>query len=125
MLQIMKEFLHTLITTWWGITCICVLAIALWIAFSVVFYRQFFKRFYDIALSGLAILILSPVFLVLIVLGAIKMKGNPFFVQSRPGKKGKDGKEKIFRLIKFRTMSNEKDENGNLLSDEERLNVAK
>jgi lipopolysaccharide/colanic/teichoic acid biosynthesis glycosyltransferase len=49
------------------------------------------------------------------------MKGNPFFFQLRPGKKDKNGNEKIFRLIKFRTMSNEKDENGNLLPDEKRL----
>lgn len=49
------------------------------------------------------------------------MKGNPFFIQHRPGKVGKDGKEKIFKLIKFRTMTNEKDENGNLLPDEKRL----
>ena len=75
-----------------------------------------FKRFYDTVLSGLAILLLSPVLLILIVLGAIKMKGNPFFTQLRPGKKGK-----IFRLIKFRTMTCEKDENGNLLPDEKRL----
>ena len=50
------------------------------------------------------------------------MKGNPFFVQPRPGKIGKDGKEKIFSLIKFRTMTNEKDKDGNLLPDEKRLN---
>ena len=50
------------------------------------------------------------------------MKGNPFFVQPRPGKKGKDGKEKIFKLIKFRTMSNAKGKDGNLLPDEVRLN---
>ena len=50
------------------------------------------------------------------------MKGNPFFTQLRPGKIGKYGKEKIFKLIKFRTMSNAKDKNGNLLPDEKRLN---
>ena len=49
------------------------------------------------------------------------MKGNPFFVQSRPGKKGKDGKEKIFNLIKFRSMTEEKDANGNYLPDDVRL----
>ena len=88
----------------------------MWVLLSALFYRVFFKRFYDIVLSGLAILLLSPVLLILIVLGAIKMKGNPFFTQLRPGKKGK-----IFRLIKFRTMTCEKDENGNLLPDEKRL----
>ena len=51
------------------------------------------------------------------------MKGNPFFVQKRPGKKSKDGKEKLFPLIKFRTMSNAKDKDGNLLPDEKRLNA--
>ncbi len=101
---------------WWQITLICVGAVAVWILLSAVLYRQFFKRFYDILLSGLALLVLSPLLLVLIVLGAIKMKGNPFFTQLRPGKN-----EKIFRLIKFRTMTCEKDENGNLLPDEKRL----
>lgn len=112
----MEQFLHNLISTWWGITIICVLSVLLWLALSALLYRQFFKRFYDILLSGLAILALSPILLVLIVLGAIKMKGNPFFTQLRPGKN-----EKIFKLVKFRTMTNEKDENGNLLSDDKRL----
>lgn len=49
------------------------------------------------------------------------MKGNPFFVQPRPGKKGKEGKEKIFNLIKFRSMTEEKDDEGNYLSDDLRL----
>lgn len=88
---------------------------------SVIFYRQFFKRFWDIVLSGIAIIVLSPTLLILIILGRIKMKGNPFFVQPRPGKKGKNGKEKIFNLIKFRSMTEEKDENGNYLPDEVRL----
>ena len=112
----MEEFFKLLMTTWWGITLICVVAVAVWVLLSAIFYRVFFKRFYDIVLSGLALLLLSPVLLILIVLGAIKMKGNPFFTQLRPGKKGK-----IFRLIKFRTMTCEKDENGNLLPDEKRL----
>ncbi len=85
-------------------------------------YAKFFKRFFDIVLSYIAISILSPVFIVLIILGAIKMGGNPFFVQKRPGKRDKDGNERIFSLIKFRTMSNKKDSEGNLLPDEERLN---
>lgn len=50
------------------------------------------------------------------------MRGNPFFVQERPGRKGKDGNEKIFKLIKFRTMSNQKDKDGNFLPDQVRLN---
>lgn len=85
-------------------------------------YAKFFKRALDFIVSVAALIVLSPVFLTLIVIGTITMKGNPFFLQPRPGKKGKDGKEKIFKLIKFRTMSNAKDEDGNLLPDEQRLN---
>lgn len=85
-------------------------------------YAKFWKRLFDFTLSLFALIVLSPVLLVLIIVGAIAMRGNPFFVQPRPGKKGKDGKEKIFRLIKFRTMSNKRDKDGNLLSDAERLN---
>lgn len=80
-------------------------------------YAHFFKRLIDFLLSLLGIILLSPVLLILTVLGAIKMKGNPFFTQDRPGKN-----EKIFKLIKFRTMTNEKDENGELLPDADRLN---
>lgn len=85
-------------------------------------YAKFFKRFFDFVLSFGALLVLSPILIVLTVIGAIAMKGNPFFCQARPGKKGKDGQEKIFKLIKFRTMSNAKDKGGNLLPDEKRLN---
>lgn len=84
-------------------------------------YSGFFKRFFDITISVTALIVLSPVLLVLIFVGVIVMKGNPFFVQPRPGKKGKDGKEKIFNLIKLRTMSNERGANGELLPDERRL----
>ena len=85
-------------------------------------YVKYFKRPLDVILSLFALIVLSPLLLVLIMDGAIAMKGNPFFVQLRPGKKGKDGKEKIFKLIKFRTMSNAKDKDGNPLPDEMRLN---
>lgn len=118
----MKEFFKKLISEWWGITIIVVVALVVWVLLSALLYRPFFKRFYDVVLSGLAIIVLSPVLLILIVLGTIKMKGNPFFTQMRPGKINKrTGKEKIFKLIKFRTMTCEKDENGNLLPDEKRL----
>lgn len=80
-------------------------------------YRHFFKRVLDIVCALLALTVFSPLFLALMIIGAIEMKGNPFFTQERPGYK-----EKIFKLIKFRTMTNEKDENGNLLPDEVRLN---
>lgn len=79
-------------------------------------YAKYIKRPMDFCLSLLALIVLSPVLLALIILGAIKMKGNPFFTQQRPGKN-----EKIFRLIKFRTMTNEKDADGNPLPDEKRL----
>jgi lipopolysaccharide/colanic/teichoic acid biosynthesis glycosyltransferase len=85
-------------------------------------YAKFFKRLIDFTLSFTALVVLFPLLLVLTIVGAIAMKGNPFFVQPRPGKKGKDGKEKIFKMIKFRTMSNVKDKDGNLLPDEKRLN---
>ena len=118
----MREFFEKLISTWWGITAITVVALAMWVVLSALLYRPFFKRFYDIVLSGLALLVLSPILLILIIVGAIKMKGNPFFTQMRPGRIDKrTGKEKIFRLIKFRTMTCEKDENGELLPDEKRL----
>lgn len=84
-------------------------------------YEKFFKRFLDLILSLAALMVLSPILLLLTIVGAIAMKGNPFFVQLRPGKKDKDGNEKIFKLIKFRTMSNAKDNSGNLLPDEQRL----
>ena len=80
-------------------------------------YRHFFKRVLDIVCALLALTVFSPLFLALMIIGAIEMKGNPFFTQERPGYK-----EKILKLIKFRTMTNEKDEHGNLLPDEVRLN---
>ena len=80
-------------------------------------YKNFFKRVFDFILSLGALIVLAPVFLVLIILGWKHMKGNPFFAQDRPGKDGK-----IFKLIKFRSMSEEKDENGNYLPDDVRLN---
>ena len=84
-------------------------------------YARFWKRFFDFILSLLALIVLSPVLLILIVVGAIAMRGNPFFVQPRPGKKGRDGREKIFYLIKLRSMNNKRGENGDLLPDDQRL----
>lgn len=77
---------------------------------------RYIKRILDIISSLLAIIILSPLLGVLTVIGAFEMKGNPFFTQERPGKD-----EKIFKLVKFRTMTNAKDKDGNLLSDADRL----
>ncbi len=80
-------------------------------------YAKYIKRIMDFVLSLGAIVILSPLLLLLTIVGVIKMKGNPFFMQERPGRH-----EKIFKLIKFRTMTNEKDKDGKLLPDEVRLN---
>ncbi len=77
----------------------------------------------DCLLSLIALVVLFPILLILTVIGASAMKGNPFFTQLRPGKiSQKTGEEKIFKLIKFRTMSNAKDKDGNLLPDDVRLN---
>ena len=84
-------------------------------------YAKFWKRFFDFTLSLFALIVLSPILLILTVVGAIAMRGNPFFVQPRPGKKGKDGREKIFYLIKLRSMSNKRGTNGELLPDDQRL----
>lgn len=80
-------------------------------------YEKYFKRILDIICSLVAIILFSWLYIILIILGAIFMRGNPFFTQERPGKD-----EKIFKLIKFRTMDNRRDENGDLLPDEIRLN---
>ena len=80
-------------------------------------YQHCLKRVFDFVLSLFGLILLSWLFLILIILGTIFMRGNPFFTQDRPGLH-----EKIFKLIKFRTMDNRKDENGNLLPDEVRLN---
>lgn len=80
-------------------------------------YARYFKRVLDFVLSLCAVIVLSPILLLLILLGAVFMRGNPFFCQDRPGKD-----ERIFKLIKFRSMDNRKDKNGDLLPDDVRLN---
>ena len=79
-------------------------------------YRLFFKRFLDFILSLLAIIVLSRVYLIVAILVRLKLGSPVIFTQERPGKN-----EKIFKMYKFRTMTNETDEKGNLLSDEIRL----
>jgi|GEM_PF-256032 len=105
------------LTSPWGIVTIVAVSLVLVITISIPLYRVLFKRFYDIILSFVAIILLLPLLLLLMIMGRIAMKGNPFFTQERPGKK-----EKIFKLIKLRTMTNQRDQNGNLLPDEKRLN---
>ncbi len=85
-------------------------------------YARVIKRILDFLIALIGLIVLSPLYLILIIVGAIAMGGNPFYIQPRPGKKDKDGEEKIFYLIKFRTMSNKKDEKGNMLPDDVRLN---
>ncbi len=133
----MQNFWNALTTTWWGITILCVLCVIILVLLSALLYKRFFKRFYDMVLSLIAIIVFLPLFIILTLIGIIAMKGNPFFVQSRPGRRkklsrkqceirgvsyGTFGEEKIIKLLKFRTMTNEKDDKGNLLPDEKRLN---
>lgn len=79
-------------------------------------YQRVWKRVLDFSLSGLSLILLAPVLLLLTILGAVIMKGNPFFTQIRPGKD-----EKLFKLVKFRSMTCQRDKDGNLLPDEKRL----
>lgn len=79
-------------------------------------YRVFFKPLIDFIIALAALLILSPILILVTILLALANKGNPFFFQKRPGKNGK-----IFSIVKFRTMTNERDAGGNLLPDEKRL----
>lgn len=79
-------------------------------------YKNFFKRAIDFLAAFIALLLISPIFLLLLIFLAIANDGKPFFVQKRPGRNGK-----IFSIIKFKTMNDRKDAAGNLLSDAERL----
>lgn len=80
------------------------------------FYEKYIKRLLDIVLSGCALIVLSPLLLVTAVLVRVKLGSPVIFCQERPGKD-----EKVFMLHKFRSMSDERDESGELLPDEERL----
>ena len=79
-------------------------------------YRHFFKRLFDFVLSLLAIIVLSPVMIIVAILVKIKLGSPIIFTQERPGKD-----EKIFKMYKFRSMTDQRDENGNLLPDDIRL----
>jgi lipopolysaccharide/colanic/teichoic acid biosynthesis glycosyltransferase len=86
------------------------------------FYEKYIKRLLDIVLSLCAIIVLSPVMLITAILVRVKLGSPVIFCQRRPGKiDSKTGKEKIFKMYKFRSMTDERDENGELLSDEIRL----
>lgn len=106
------EGLQWFFSQWWGImTCIIIVLVII-----CLFYRLIFKRLFDILISGVALIVLSPLFVFLSILIRVKLGKPILFRQSRPGKN-----EKIFSLIKFRTMTDAKDENGNLLPDEKRI----
>ena len=80
-------------------------------------YKKYIKRFFDLVISLVALLLIFPVFIIVIVWLYFANKGaGVFFCQKRPGKN-----EKIFKVFKFKTMTDEKDENGNLLPDKQRL----
>ncbi|RZK56556.1 MAG: sugar transferase [Pedobacter sp.] len=79
-------------------------------------YKLFFKRTIDFLIASIGLIILSPIFIIITILLAIKNDGKPFFVQARPGKNGK-----IFKIVKFKTMNDRKDSNGELLPDAVRL----
>lgn len=79
-------------------------------------YSTYFKRLFDFTASVLGFLVLSPIFILLMIILWIDFKSSPFFLQERPGKG-----EKIFKIIKFKTMNDKKDANGNLLSNRDRI----
>lgn len=79
-------------------------------------YKHFLKRLFDFIIALIGLLVLSPIFIVVTIGLYLSNQGKPFFFQSRPGLN-----EKIFKIIKFKTMNDKKDPNGNLLSDAERL----
>lgn len=80
------------------------------------FYEKYIKRIFDIVLSGLALIILSPVIAIVALLVRVKLGSPVIFKQDRPGLN-----EKIFKMYKFRSMTDDRDENGELLPDEDRL----
>ena len=79
-------------------------------------YKKYFKRIVDFLISLLGLLVLSPLFIIIIIFLFIANNGSPFFFQNRPGKDGV-----VFKIVKFKTMNDKKDQNGNLCSDEMRL----
>jgi undecaprenyl phosphate N,N'-diacetylbacillosamine 1-phosphate transferase len=79
-------------------------------------YNSFFKRILDLIIATLNLVLLAPVFVIITIVLFVANDGEPFFIQKRPGKNGK-----IFHIIKFRTMSSQKDPNGNLLPDSKRM----
>lgn len=81
-------------------------------------YEHYVKRGMDFVFSLIALIILFPLLLILTIIGMLVMKGNPFFIQNRPGKE-----EKLFKLVKFRTMTEQRGKDGKLLPDDQRLTI--
>ena len=81
-------------------------------------YKIFIKPILDFVFSFMGLIIFSPIFIIVLILLFINNNGKPFFFQKRPGKEGK-----VFDVIKFKTMTDKKDQEGNLLSDAQRLTV--
>ena len=79
-------------------------------------YQSFFKRPFDFTIALVGLILLSPIFIMVTIGLFFANHGKPFFLQKRPGKN-----EKLFRIVKFKTMNDKKDAAGNLLSDAERL----
>lgn len=82
-------------------------------------YKIFFKRFFDIVIGLIGAVVFFPFFIIVFITLVINNNGTPFFYQNRPGLH-----EKIFKIIKFKTMNDKKDKNGNLLPDDKRLTKA-
>lgn len=101
---------------WWQILLIVIGSLLFLLLLSIVLYKQFFKRFWDIFLSFLALIILSPLLIVISIIARIKMGKGIIFKQKRIGKNNKE-----FKLLKYRTMTNERDENGVFLPDNQRV----
>lgn len=79
-------------------------------------YKRFFKRVVDLIGAIVGLLLLSPIFIIVTIALAIANNGKPFFFQPRPGRN-----EKVFKVIKFKSMNDKKDANGNLLPDAQRM----
>lgn len=98
------------------IALLVILVLVNLLLWSAVFYKQFFKRFYDVVLSGLALIVLSPILLTVAILVRIKMGKPVLFMQHRIGLNNKE-----FSMYKFRSMTDDRDSNGVFLPDEQRI----
>lgn len=101
---------------WWQILLIVIGSLLFLLLLSVVLYKQFFKRFWDVVLSLFALIVLSPLLIIISIISRIKMGKGILFKQKRIGKNNKE-----FKLLKYRTMTNERDENGVFLPDDQRV----